>query len=136
MEPRILLISLCLVVNYVQGQGNILQILRYTTGFSKFAQLVTRAQLTRMYESPTTMTVFVFTDTAYNQLPYRERNIIDSYTETELKDYLKFCTIYGSRLNTGSMRDDIQFRSMDSNGDKLFINRKQRLYTVSVWSVL
>ncbi|XP_062591198.1 uncharacterized protein LOC134252705 isoform X1 [Saccostrea cucullata] len=128
-----LLISLYLV-NYVQGQvisGNILQILQRTTGFSKFAQLVTRAQLTRFYESPTTMTVFAFNDTAYNQLPYRERNIIDSYTETELKDYLKFCTIPGNRVPTTAIQDNQQLRSSDSNGDRLFFNRVQRMDTTS-----
>ncbi|XP_052692483.1 uncharacterized protein LOC128170739 isoform X1 [Crassostrea angulata] len=128
-----LLISIYLV-NYVNGQlisGNVLQILQRTTGFSKFAQLVVRAQLTRLYESPTSLTLFAFNDTAYNNLPYKERNVIDSYTEKDHADYIKFCTIYGTRLTSGEMRDNLQLRSMDSNGDKLFINRKYRSFTVS-----
>lgn len=51
-----------------------------------------RAQLTRLYESPTSLTLFAFNDTAYNNLPYKERNVIDTYTEKELADYIKFCT--------------------------------------------
>lgn len=58
----------------------------------QFAQLVVRAQLTRLYESPTSLTLFAFNDTAYNNLPYKERNVIDSYSENDLKDYIKFCT--------------------------------------------
>ncbi|XP_061190366.1 uncharacterized protein LOC133198263 [Saccostrea echinata] len=137
MEPRVAIFGLLVAlfhVNYVQGQvisGNILQILQRTTGFSKFAQLVTRAQLTSFYESPTTMTVFAFKDIAYNQLPYRERNIIDSYTETELKDYLKFCTIPGNRVLTTAIQNNQYVRSIDSNGDRLFFNRVQRMDTTS-----
>jgi hypothetical protein len=41
-------------------------------------------------------------------------------------------SVYGQRLTTGQMRDNLQMRSMDSNGDKLFINRKRNLYSVSV----
>ncbi|XP_078329328.1 fasciclin-1-like isoform X2 [Crassostrea virginica] len=122
------------LVNYVQGQvirENILQVLQQTTGFSKFAQLVDRAKLRRVFESQTTLTLFAFNDTAYNNLPYQERNIIDSYSETDLADYIKFCTIYGNRLTTSEMRDNLQMRSMASNGDKLFINRVYRRYTTS-----
>ncbi|XP_061190847.1 uncharacterized protein LOC133198963 [Saccostrea echinata] len=121
-------------VNYVQGQvisGNILQILQRTTGFSKFAQLVTRAQLTKFYESPTTMTVFAFNDTAYNQLPYRERNVIDSYNVTELKDYIKFCTIPGNRIATTFIQNNQYVRSSSSNGDRLFFSRVQRIDTTA-----
>ncbi|XP_062598225.1 uncharacterized protein LOC134259642 isoform X2 [Saccostrea cucullata] len=133
MKPRVaivvLLISLCLVLSHVQGQGNILQILRNTTGFSKFVQLVPRAQLTRFYESPIIMTVFAFTDAAYNQLPFRERNKIDSYDETQLRDYLRFCT--GSRIPTKATKD-IQFvQSSNSKHDRLFFNRTQRVNTTS-----
>lgn len=51
-----------------------------------------RAQLTRLFESPTSLTLFAFNDTAYNNLPYKERNVIDSYSGKELQDYIKFCT--------------------------------------------
>lgn len=44
--------------------------------------------------------------------------------------YLNF-SVYGTRLTSGEMRDNLQLRSMDSNGDKLFINRKYRSFTVS-----
>ncbi|XP_062598226.1 fasciclin-1-like [Saccostrea cucullata] len=135
MEPRVaivvLLISLCLVVNYVQGQGNILQILRNTTGFSKFAQLVTRAQLTRFYESPIIMTVFAFTDAAYNQIPYRERNIIDRYNETQLRDYLRFCTVAGSRIPTLDFQDIQYVQSGNFKHDRLFFSRVKRMNTTS-----
>ncbi|XP_048748872.2 uncharacterized protein LOC125661046 isoform X1 [Ostrea edulis] len=124
-----LLVSLYLL-NYVHGQlisGNILQILQRTTGFSKFAQLVVRAKLTRLYESPTSMTLFAFNDTAFNSLPYKERSVIDSYTEKDLADYLKFCTIPGNRVQTSSIKDNQYVRSSDANGDRLFFNRIQRL---------
>ncbi|XP_052692484.1 uncharacterized protein LOC128170739 isoform X2 [Crassostrea angulata] len=126
-----LLISIYLV-NYVNGQlisGNVLQILQRTTGFSKFAQLVVRAQLTRLYESPTSLTLFAFNDTAYNNLPYKERNVIDSYTEKDHADYIKFCTIPGNRLQTSAILDNQYVRSSDANGDRLFFNRIQRLDT-------
>nr|XP_011435844.1 fasciclin-1 isoform X1 [Crassostrea gigas] len=128
-----LLISIYLV-NYVNGQlisGNVLQILQRTTGFSKFAQLVVRAQLTRLYESPTSLTLFAFNDTAYNNLPYKERNVIDSYSVKDLADYIKFCTIPGNRLQTSAILDNQYVRSSDANGDRLFFNRIQRLDTTS-----
>lgn len=45
--------------------------------------------------------------------------------------YLNF-SVYGSRFTSSEMRDNLQMRSMDSNGDKLFINRKYRSFTVSL----
>ena len=57
-----------------------------------------RAKLRRLFESQTTLTLFAFNDTAYNNLPYQERNIIDSYSETDLADYIKFCTSKWSLL--------------------------------------
>lgn len=128
-----LLVSIYLV-NYVNGQvisGNVLQILQRTTGFSKFAQLVVRAQLTRLFESSISLTLFAFNDTAYNNLPYKERNVIDSYSEKELQDYIKFCTIPGNRVQTSAILDNQYMRSSDANGDRLFFNRIQRLDTTS-----
>ncbi|XP_062597812.1 uncharacterized protein LOC134259226 isoform X2 [Saccostrea cucullata] len=122
------------LINYVQGQvisKRILQILERTTGFSKFAQLVHRAELTEFYNVSTNMTVFAFNDKAYYQLPYTERNEIDSYNVTELQDYLKYSSVYGYRITTSSLRDNQYELSMSSNGDRLYFNRIQRIYTTS-----
>ncbi|KAK3094568.1 hypothetical protein FSP39_003488 [Pinctada imbricata] len=81
-----------------------------------------------LFESTTSakFTVFAFNDTAYNSMGFTERQKFQSMTLSEKANYVKFCTIYGQTLQTSSMSDNQFFQSMASDGNKIFINRRQR----------
>ncbi|OWF39283.1 fasciclin-1-like [Mizuhopecten yessoensis] len=134
MSPRrifVILVILCgleCCSGQRAGSGTVLSILQQNNGLGKFASLIARADLTYLYNSSGQFTVFAPNNTAFESISYDERSEIDSWPDRspQLQNFVKFHTLINNRLTTGDMQDNQAYQSMASNGERIFINRRQR----------
>ncbi|XP_033725389.1 fasciclin-1-like [Pecten maximus] len=115
------------------NSGTVLRVLQNKAGLGRFAELVSRAGLTDLFNSNGQFTVFAPNNTAFENIPYEKRAEIESWSDrsVELQRFIKCHTLINSMLTTGSMQDNQVYQSMGTNGERIFINRRQRTASFS-----